>query len=118
MKTWAMERYCISDSRPKRRFSWTRTFQRNTFDYVVLNANGEGDSFTVAKGIIAVDQGADLINLSLGGMRASVVMDNAIRYAKSNDVLLVSAVGNDGVQGYPIQQGIMMCCSCLRRCKI
>ena len=70
----------------------------------VLNANGEGDSFTVAKGIIAaVDQGADLINLSLGGMRASVVMDNAIRYAKSNDVLLVSAVGNDGVQrvSYP-----------------
>ena len=66
----------------------------------VLNESGEGDSFTVAKGIVAaVDQGADIINLSLGGMNSSIVMDNAIEYAKSNNVLMVSAVGNEGVQG-------------------
>ena len=66
----------------------------------VLNENGEGDSFTVAKGIVeAVDQGADIINLSLGGMDSSIVMDNAIEYAKLNNVLMVSAVGNEGVQG-------------------
>jgi len=66
----------------------------------VLNGSGEGDSFTVAKGIVeAVDQGADIINLSLGGMDSSIVMDNAIEYAKLNNVLMVSAVGNEGVQG-------------------
>ena len=66
----------------------------------VLNESGEGDSFTVAKGIVAaVEQGADIINLSLGGMNGSIVMDNAIEYAKSNNVLMVSAVGNEGVQG-------------------
>ena len=75
----------------------------------VLNANGEGDSFTVAKGIIAaVDQGADLINLSLGGMRASVVMDNAIRYANQMMCYWFQLLEMTGYKGYPIQQGIMM----------
>ena len=70
------------------------------FSVRVLNESGEGDSFTVAKGIVeAVDQGADIINLSLGGMDSSIVMDNAIEYAKLNNVLMVSAVGNEGVQG-------------------
>lgn len=70
----------------------------------VLNSDGVGDSFTIAKGIIlAVDQGADIINLSLGGFSSSSAMDQAIQYAKSKDVLLVSAVGNDGTHGvlYP-----------------
>jgi thermitase len=70
----------------------------------VLNSDGVGDSFTIAKGIVlAVDQGADIINLSLGGFSSSAAMDQAIQYAKSKDVLLVSAVGNDGTQGvlYP-----------------
>ncbi|HAB89189.1 MAG TPA: hypothetical protein DCF84_01545 [Bacteroidetes bacterium] len=70
----------------------------------VLNSDGVGDSFTIAKGIVlAVDQGADIINLSLGGFSSSAAMDQAIQYAKSKDVLLVSAVGNDGTEGvlYP-----------------
>jgi len=70
----------------------------------VLNSDGVGDSFTIAKGIIlAVDQGSDIINLSLGGFSSSAAMDQAIQYAKSKDVLLVSAVGNDGTEGvlYP-----------------
>ena len=70
----------------------------------VLGKDGEGDSFTIAQGImLAVDQGADIINLSLGGGSSSVAIDNAIQYAKSRDVLLVSAVGNDGfnVVAYP-----------------
>jgi len=70
----------------------------------VLGKDGEGDSFTIAKGImLAVDQGADIINLSLGGRSSSVAIDNAIQYAKSKDVVLVSAVGNDGLNdvAYP-----------------
>jgi thermitase len=70
----------------------------------VLNSDGVGDSFTIAKGIVlAVDQGSDIINLSLGGFFSSAAMDQAIQYAKSKDVLLVSAVGNDGTEGvlYP-----------------
>ena len=52
--------------------------------------------------MLAVDQGADIINLSLGGS-SSVAIDNAIQYAKSKDVVLVSAVGNDGLNdvAYP-----------------
>lgn len=66
----------------------------------VLNSDGVGDSFTIAKGIIlAVDQGSDIINLSLGGFSSSAAMDQAIQYAKSKDVLLVSAVGNDRTEG-------------------
>ena len=70
----------------------------------VLGEDGGGDSFTIAKGImLAVDQGADIINLSLGGGSSSIAIDNAIQYAKSRDVLLVSAVGNDGLNevAYP-----------------
>ena len=45
----------------------------------------------VAKGIIkAVDEGADIVNLSLGGMEKSRVFD-AIDYAKAEEVILVSA---------------------------
>ena len=77
----------------------------------VLNENGEGDSFTVAKGIVeAVDQGADIINLSLGSMDSSIVMDNAIEYAKLNNVLMVSAVGNEGVQGVSFPARHKCCC--------
>ena len=72
--------------------------------FQVLDENGAGDSFTIAKGIIsAVDQGADIINLSLGGATASSVMEKAIQYAKSKDVIMIASVGNDGDQGvaYP-----------------
>lgn len=70
----------------------------------VLGQDGEGDAFTIAKGIMmAVDQGADIINLSLGGTSSSVAIDHAIGYASANEVLLVSAVGNEGVNqvAYP-----------------
>ena len=70
----------------------------------VLGQDGVGDSFTIARGImLAVDEGADIINLSLGGGSSSVAIDNAIQYAKSRDVLLVSAVGNEGIDevAYP-----------------
>ena len=64
----------------------------------VLNENGEGDSFTVAKGIVeAVDRGARVINLSLGGNGGSMVLKNAVDYAHENGAIIVAAVGNEGV---------------------
>jgi len=74
----------------------------------VLNANGEGDAFTVANGIVsAVDAGSQIINLSLGSYGDSPVLRDAVDYALSRGVAVVAAAGNDGVgqvsypAGYP-----------------
>ncbi|WP_018658164.1 S8 family peptidase [Actinomadura flavalba] len=52
---------------------------------------------SVARGIrYAVDNGADVINLSLGKQREGPAEREAIGYAISKNVVVVSAVGNDG----------------------
>ncbi|MEQ6388173.1 S8 family peptidase [Bacillaceae bacterium S4-13-58] len=62
----------------------------------VLDAEGQGQSDIVAKGIeYAVDQGANIINLSLGSPGEDIDIANAIRYAIENGVLVVAAAGND-----------------------
>ena len=64
----------------------------------VLDEQGIGNSFTVAQGIVeATNRGANVINLSLGGTKRSEVMKNAVDYAHENGVLIVAAVGNEGV---------------------
>jgi len=70
----------------------------------VLDGKGQGDSFTVAKGIVeAANRGAQVINLSLGGTGESIVLKNAVDYARAQGSLVVAAVGNEGVSGisYP-----------------
>ncbi|MEW8970702.1 MAG: S8 family peptidase [Mesobacillus sp.] len=62
----------------------------------VMGAKGYGTTFDIAKGIVwAVDQGADVINLSLGNYQPSKVLEEAVRYAYENNVVMVSAAGND-----------------------
>jgi hypothetical protein len=61
----------------------------------VLGSDGSGSSNSVAAGIrYAVDNGADIINMSLGGS-LSTVIQSAIQYAQQHNVLVVSAAGND-----------------------
>lgn len=63
----------------------------------VLNASGSGTFANVASGIIwATDHGAHVINLSLGGVPSSIVLEDAINYASGNGVLVIGAVGNTG----------------------
>jgi len=62
----------------------------------VLDENGIGYVSNVAKGIYyAADNGAKVINLSLGG-RDSNTLKKAVDYAWDKGVLLAAAAGNDG----------------------
>ena len=63
----------------------------------VLDNQGAANDDNIAAGIrYAVDRGADVINLSLGGPGASTILQNAVDYATTNDVVVVGAAGNDG----------------------
>jgi subtilisin family serine protease len=69
----------------------------------VLGADGSGSYSNVAAGVLyAVDNGADIINLSLGG-GSSPELTSAIQYAQSQGVVVVIASGNEGSSqpGFP-----------------
>lgn len=61
----------------------------------VLNSDGVGDAFYLAAGIIyAADEGAAVINLSLGSSRESRAVEAAVAYADERGALVVAAAGN------------------------
>lgn len=63
----------------------------------VLNSRNGGTWSLVAKGILyAVDNGARVINLSLGASVSSATLESAIAYAKEHEVVIVAASGNLG----------------------
>ena len=69
----------------------------------VLSGSGSGASPWIASGIDqAVDDGAKVINLSLGG-GYSLIIHNAVKKARKKGVIVVAAAGNSGRQGvgYP-----------------
>lgn len=61
----------------------------------VLDSEGVGFVSDTAAGIVwAVDNGADVINLSLGALGSSEVLSDAVDYALVHDVVVVAAAGN------------------------
>ena len=69
----------------------------------VLNKQGFGSVANVAEGIrFAADQGAQIINLSLGGPIKSGILKDAVDHALSAGVVVVAAAGNSGKKvGWP-----------------
>ncbi len=64
----------------------------------VLNSSGSGSSFNVAAGIhhAVHNQGADIVNLSLGGGFSQVIEDSVNHVFQLHGALVVSACGNSG----------------------
>lgn len=73
-------------------------------DVKVLNDSGAGSSSLIANGISwAADNGAKVINMSLGQRVASRTLEAAVNYAWNKGVVIVAAAGNAGTQAkiYP-----------------
>ncbi len=72
----------------------------------VLSGGGRGDLATIAAGILyALDMGADIINLSLGGPGAGSAgsdlqsLLSSVSMARDNGALIIAAAGNGGDDG-------------------
>lgn len=72
----------------------------------VLSSSGSGDLGTITAGILyAIDRGADVINLSLGGGATTVITNeirdliNSVKLANAKNTLVVAAAGNGGNDG-------------------
>lgn len=69
----------------------------------VLGSSGDGSYENIIKGITyAVDQGADVINMSLAGRQGSQALLEAVKLAHNRGVVVVAAAGNsNGPVEYP-----------------
>ena len=64
---------------------------------VKISTNGSSDDVTLASGIVyAVDHGANVINVSFGGLGGSLTMQSAVNYALAHNVVVVASAGNSG----------------------
>lgn len=63
----------------------------------VLDDYGNGSWSGIANGIVwAADNGAKVINMSLGGTSSSLTVEDAVNYAWGKGAILVAAAGNGG----------------------
>lgn len=70
----------------------------------VCNAIGSCSTSDVASAVrYAADNGADVVNMSLGSSGASTTLHDAVQYAEGKGVVLVAAAGNEGddTKNYP-----------------
>jgi hypothetical protein len=62
----------------------------------VLDRNGSGTYANVASGLTwAADQGAQVLNMSLGGSSYSATLESAVNYAPGKGAVIVAAAGNN-----------------------
>jgi len=72
-------------------------FNTSIMPVKVLDSSGSGTYADVADGIyFAADDGAKIINMSLGGGSGSTTLENAVAYAYGKGVTIVCASGNNG----------------------
>jgi len=79
-------------------------FESTIMPLKVLSGDGRGSITGIANAIrYAADNGAHVINMSLGGPLPSRVLTKAIEYANQHGVMVICAAGNDGKSrvGYP-----------------
>jgi len=63
----------------------------------VSDSTGFSDLFTLAEAIyLAVDQGADLIPISMASVDTNSTLDDAIQYAVDHGALIIASAGNSG----------------------
>lgn len=77
----------------------------------VLSAQGGGTTADIAEAIrFAADNGADVINMSLGGGGKSQLMEDAINYAHGKGVTIIAAAGNasQNAASYPARYAHVM----------
>ncbi|MDK9764696.1 S8 family serine peptidase [Vibrio sp. D420a] len=77
----------------------------------VFNEQGWGYSSSLVRAIqTCADNGADVVNMSLGGSQSSVTERNALQNIYNQGVLLIAAAGNDGntAHSYPASYGSVM----------
>ncbi|WP_046174465.1 S8 family serine peptidase [Domibacillus indicus] len=67
----------------------------------VFNGSETANDFAIAEGITySVDQGADVINLSLESALPSAVIEEAVQYAIDSGAVVVAAAGNGATDQY------------------
>ena len=63
----------------------------------VINRFGQGTDVDIISGIkFAADNGASIINMSLGGYGTNPSLEEAVNYAASKGVVICASTGNDG----------------------
>jgi subtilisin family serine protease len=73
-------------------------WQADVMAVKAISSNGEGSTADVATGIRwAVDNGAKVLNMSLGVYGADPAVQSAVTYAQGLGVVIVAAASNDGL---------------------
>lgn len=70
----------------------------------IAGPDGAGRSSALIDALrYAVDHGAHVVNMSVGGAGQSAILESAVQYAHRKNVTLIAATGNDGQEGvrYP-----------------
>ncbi|MFA7308960.1 MAG: S8 family serine peptidase [Patescibacteria group bacterium] len=64
-----------------------------------MNTNGDGFASDIAEAVyFAADNGARIVNLSLGLPESTTVLDKAVQYAYTKGTIVIAATGNKGVK--------------------